>query len=107
MIFCTPKMHVIVLRRCGNLCFPGICVVIAIFTRKWYNKNNEPKEVAGLLIYLAMIEGTEEKLKFEQLYEKYRFLMYHVAYKILGDHYESIIQNFEKISLVECSKSSA
>ena len=67
-----------------------------------------------MLIYLAMIEGAEERLKFEQLYEKYRFLMYHVAYQILGDHHDAedavhqaflaIIQNFQKISLVECPK---
>ena len=67
-----------------------------------------------MLIYLAMVEGAEEKLKFEQLYEKYRNLMYHVAYQILGSHQDAedavhqaflaIIQNFEKISLVECPK---
>ena len=67
-----------------------------------------------MLIYLALIEEPAEKLKFEQLYEKYRNLMYHVAYQILGSHQDaedavhqaflSIIQNFEKISLTECPK---
>lgn len=67
-----------------------------------------------MLIYLAMIETPADKLKFEQLYEKYRNLMYHVAYKILGSHQDaedavqqaflSIIQNFEKFSLVACPK---
>lgn len=67
-----------------------------------------------MLIYLAMIEAPADKLKFEQLYEKYCYLMYHVAYKILGNHEDaedavqqaflSIIQHFDKICLVESPK---
>lgn len=64
-----------------------------------------------MLIYLTVIEAPADKLKFEQLYKKYRYLMYHVAYKILGNHEDaedavqkaflSIIQHFDKIHLVE------
>lgn len=36
-----------------------------------------------MLIYLQMIETDEDKSKFEELYEEYRGLMYHVAYKYL------------------------
>lgn len=67
-----------------------------------------------MLLYLAMIETPADKLKFEQLYEKYRYLMYYVAYKILGNHEDaedavqqaflSIIQHFDKINLVESPK---
>lgn len=70
-----------------------------------------------MLIYLAMIETPADKLKFEQLYEKYRYLMYHIAYQILGNHEDaedavqqaflSIIQHFDKINLVECPKTSS
>lgn len=38
-----------------------------------------------MLIYLAMIEGPEERSKFEQIYEKYRALMFYRAKQILGD----------------------
>ena len=35
-----------------------------------------------MLIYLAMIEGPEERSKFEQIYEKYRALMFYRARQI-------------------------
>ena len=39
-----------------------------------------------MLIYLQMIETPEDQSKFEQIYEKYLGLMYHVALKILENH---------------------
>lgn len=38
-----------------------------------------------MLVYLAMIEGPEERSKFEQIYEKYRALMFYRAKQILRD----------------------
>ena len=38
-----------------------------------------------MLIYLQMIENEEEKLKFIQIYEKYKDLMLYVAKHILGN----------------------
>jgi len=38
-----------------------------------------------MLIYLQMIENEEEKLKFIQIYEKYKDLMFYVAKRILGN----------------------
>jgi len=38
-----------------------------------------------MLIYLQMIENEEEKLKFIQIYEKYKDLMFYVAKHILGN----------------------
>ena len=34
-----------------------------------------------MLIYLQVIETEEDKNKFEDIYQKYRGLMYYVAYK--------------------------
>ena len=36
-----------------------------------------------LMIYLQMIEGDEDKIKFEELYLTYRGLMYKVSFDIL------------------------
>ena len=36
-----------------------------------------------MMVYLQIIETSEEKTKFEQLYLEYRGLMYHIAYEIL------------------------
>ncbi len=65
-----------------------------------------------MLIYLQIIESEEERSKFEQLYNNYRGLMYHVAMKILNNSHSaedavhqafmSIIENLKKISEVEC-----
>ena len=67
-----------------------------------------------MLVYLAMIEEPAEQAKFEQLYEKYRFLMLHAAKQILQNHHDaedavhqafvSVIENIDKISDVECPK---
>lgn len=36
-----------------------------------------------MLIYLSMIESEADKSLFEQLYIRYKGLMYHIAYRIL------------------------
>lgn len=38
-----------------------------------------------MLIYLQMLDTPEEKARFEQIYQEYRGLMYHVANNILHD----------------------
>lgn len=70
-----------------------------------------------MIIYLQMLETEEEKSKFEQLYTQYRGLMYRIAEDFLGNEHDaedavhqaflSIIENFEKISEVECPKTKA
>lgn len=67
-----------------------------------------------MMMYLSMIETTEDRAKFEQIYVKYRKLMFHVANKILNNPHDSedavqqafvsIIKNIESISEVECHK---
>ena len=70
-----------------------------------------------MLIYLAMIEGPEERSKFEQIYEKYRALMFYRARQILGDDRDAedavheafvrVANHIEKISDPECPKTRA
>ena len=36
-----------------------------------------------MLVYLSMIESESDKSLFEQLYIRYKGLMYHIAYRIL------------------------
>ena len=65
-----------------------------------------------MLMYLSMIETPDDKVKFERIYNRYRNLMYHVAYKVLGNHYDAedavhqafvaIIRHLEKISDIDC-----
>lgn len=65
-----------------------------------------------MLIYLSLIDGEEDKSKFEQLYLSYHHLMHHVALGILKDHHKAedavheaficIEKNFFKISEVSC-----
>lgn len=44
-----------------------------------------------MLIYLAILELEEDKIKFEKVYEKYRQIMFYVANKILkDDHYQKM-----------------
>lgn len=67
-----------------------------------------------MLLFLQMLETPEEKLKFEELYMKYRGSMYAVAWKILKnerdaedivhDSFRAIIENFEKINDISCHK---
>lgn len=67
-----------------------------------------------MLIYLSMIETTEERDMFEKVFLKYRYLMLHVASKILQNHHDaedavheafiSVIKNIDKFSDVESPK---
>lgn len=70
-----------------------------------------------MLIYLQMIEGPEDRLKFEQVYLTYRGLMFHIAEQVLGneqdaedavhDAFVSIAKNISKISEPERPKTKA
>lgn len=70
------------------------------------------KELIPLLIYLQMIEDEADKIKFEQLYHKYRKLMLYVANHILHnpedaedavhEAFVSIARNIKKIHGVNC-----
>lgn len=70
-----------------------------------------------MLVYLQMIEGPEERSKFEQVYTTYRGLMFYVAQKILGndqdaedavhDAFVAIANKIKKISAPECHKTKA
>lgn len=65
-------------------------------------------------IYLSMIETTEDKAEFEDLYIKYKQKMYAVAYKILHNvedtedavhnAFIAIADNFEKVKSIPCHK---
>ena len=67
-----------------------------------------------MLIYMALIETEEDRVLFEQIYYKYKGLMFHVAYGVLGQRedaedavqmaFEAIAKNIEKISSVDCPK---
>lgn len=67
-----------------------------------------------MLIYMAMIETPEEKDRFEAIYLKYRYLMLHVASKLLENHHDAedavheafvaIIRNIEKFYDIESPK---
>lgn len=39
-----------------------------------------------MLLFLALIDTQEDKIRFEELYEAYRYPMFYTAFKILGDH---------------------
>jgi len=67
-----------------------------------------------LPIYLAMIDGEEDKNKFELLYITYRKLMFCVANRILNDErlaedavhqtFLKILENFDKVGEISCHK---
>lgn len=67
-----------------------------------------------MIVYLQMIETAEEKSKFEQIYLKYRGLMYHIAYKYLQHEQDAedavhqafikVAENISKLSEPECPK---
>ncbi len=67
-----------------------------------------------MLIYLAMIDNPEERDFFEAIYTKYRFLMLHVANKVLQNHHDAedavheafiaVIKNIKKFSDVTSPK---
>jgi RNA polymerase sigma-70 factor (ECF subfamily) len=67
-----------------------------------------------LPIYLSMLDGDDEKSKFESLYLTYRKLMFHVANGILNDEglaedavhqaFLKILENFDKVGEISCHK---
>lgn len=67
-----------------------------------------------MMVYLQIIETSEEKSKFEQLYLEYRGLMYHIAYEILHNEqsaedathqaFVKIAENIKKIDAPVCPK---
>ena len=67
-----------------------------------------------MLIYLAMIDSPDDQAKFERVYNKYRYLMLHVANKILQNHHDAedvvhqafiaVIENLEKIIEIDSPK---
>ena len=77
-------------------------------------EKNTFKGEFGLITYLAMIDSPDDQRKFEKVYTKYRYLMLHVAYKILQNHHDaedavhhafiSIIENLDKIFEVDGPK---
>lgn len=70
-----------------------------------------------MLVYLAMIDGPEDRSKFERVYERYKNLMFYRARQILGDDRDAedavheafvrIANHIEKISGPECPKTRA
>lgn len=67
-----------------------------------------------MLIYLQMIESEEDKSKFLEIYNQYKYLMFSVANRILKNEYDaedavhqafvSIIDNLNGIGAVDCPK---
>ena len=54
-----------------------------------------------MLVYLSMIESESDKSLFEQLYIRYKGLMYHIAYRILQnreDAEDAVHQAFVSIA---------
>jgi len=70
--------------------------------------------VRMLLLYLSMLENSEDKAKFTQLYAKYRGLMVHVAYAKLKDEhlaedvahnaFLNIVRNFHLVGDINSHK---
>ena len=70
-----------------------------------------------LAFYLTLLDTTEEKGKFEQLYLLYRQDMFKTAYSILKNDFEAedavyeafiiVIKNLEKISEIKCPQTHA
>lgn len=70
-----------------------------------------------MLVYLQMIEADGDKSKFEQIYQAYRGLMFHTAYKLLQQEQDAedvvheafvkIANNILKISDPVCPKTRA
>ena len=65
-----------------------------------------------MIIYLQMLETSEEKVRFEELGHTYKNLMFYVANQILNNDHDAedavqqaffaILKNFEKISEIKC-----
>lgn len=70
-----------------------------------------------MLVYLALIDGVKEKLRFGQLYYKYEKLMFYIAKRILNNEKDaeeavqeaflSIAKKFSKISSLDANKTRA
>lgn len=70
-----------------------------------------------VLVYLSMIEGPEDRNKFEIVYQQYKSLVYYVAYRILREERDAedavhnafvrIAEHIEKISEPVCPKTRA
>lgn len=70
-----------------------------------------------MIIYLQMLESDEDKYRFEQLYHRYRKLMFYVARQILPcdsdaedavhEAFLAVIRHFQKISDVSSPKTRA
>ena len=70
-----------------------------------------------MLIYLQMLETAEDRSKFEQLYKRYRNLLFLVANKILENEMDAedavheafitIAKNFSNIGEIACPKTQA
>ena len=66
------------------------------------------------MIYLQMIESEDDKAKFEEIYLKYKALMFYAANKILHNEQDAedavhmafikIAENIEKIDVLDCPK---
>ena len=67
-----------------------------------------------MIMYLQMLETSEERIRFEELVHTYKNLMFYVAKQILNNDYDAedavqqaffaILKNFEKISEIKCPK---
>ena len=65
-----------------------------------------------MMIYLQMLETSEEKVRFEELVHTYKNLMFYVANQILNNEHDAedavqqafyaILKNFQKISEIKC-----
>lgn len=70
-----------------------------------------------ILIYLSMIDEPENRSKFEEVYTRYRSLMYLAAYRILQNSYDaedavhqafvSVLSNLDKIVKIDCPETSS
>ena len=70
-----------------------------------------------MIVYLQLIDTTEERSKFEQLYTQYKQLMFYTAFQILKKPQDaedavhsaflSIVENISKISDPDCPKTRA
>ncbi len=70
-----------------------------------------------MILYLQMLDSPQDRAKFEQIYTRYRGLMFHVANRILQNEQDaedavhqaflSVLKNFQKISQVECPQTRA
>lgn len=67
-----------------------------------------------MLIYMTLIDSDEEQSKFEQIYHKYKGLMFYIANGILQNEHDAedavhqafikIAENMKKIGEVDCPK---